>query len=139
MHIYGRGQIMKSIFKWTGGKRREIDKFINFLPTKINAYIEPFVGGGAVYFHLNNPGRNVINDFDNQVINFYKQFAISNALFLSELNRIGKITDHDLLSQEYYRQRNLDKKDGLKKLSEVEQAIRFFTVNQLAFSGNEKV
>ncbi len=129
---------LDAIFKWTGGKRREIKSFSSFFPNFLNdnyTYVEPFVGGGAVYFHLNNPGKNVINDFDAQVINFYNQFAISDTLFLSELNRIGKITDHDLLSEEYYKQRNFDKGSGLNKLTGVEQAVRFFTVNQLAFSG----
>jgi DNA adenine methylase len=129
---------MDPLFKYTGGKRREIKNFSSFFPSFINGdytYVEPFVGGGAVYFHLNNPGKNIINDFDDQVINFYNQFAINDKKFISELDRIGKITDHDLLSEEYYKQRNLDKNDGLKKISGVQQAIRFFTVNQLAFSG----
>jgi DNA adenine methylase len=103
------------IFKWTGGKRKEIDKFKSFFPSFVSdgtkyTYVEPFVGGGAVYFHLNNIfGKNVINDFDPLVSN--------------------------LLSKEYYRLRNQDKDGGLKKLTNVEKAIRFFIVNQLAFSG----
>jgi DNA adenine methylase len=129
------------IFKWTGGKRKEIDKFKSFFPSFVSdgtkyTYVEPFVGGGAVYFHLNNIfGKNVINDFDPLVSNFYKEFTLNDKFFASELKRIGKIKDHDLLSKEYYRLRNQDKDGGLKKLTNVEKAIRFFIVNQLAFSG----
>jgi DNA adenine methylase len=55
--------------------------------------------------------------------------------FVKELNRISQITDHDLLEKEYYKYRNLDRDNGLNKLTDAEKAIRFFVVNQLAFSG----
>ncbi len=127
------------IFKWTGGKRREIKEFGKFFPEIIEkkyTYIEPFVGGGAVYYYLNNSnGKNVINDFDELVINFYKEFLNKDEKFISELKRIGEITAHNLLEAEYYRLRNQDRNNGLEKLSNVDRAIRFFVVNQLAFSG----
>jgi len=131
------------IFKWTGGKRREIKHFEKFFPLfvskkEIYTYVEPFVGGGAVYHYLNNiTGNNVINDFDEQVVNFYREFCKADAFFLSELKRISAITAHDDLESEYYAQRDKDKikNGGLKNISSVDQAIRFFVVNQLAFSG----
>jgi|GEM_PF-1285277 len=132
---------LNPIFKWTGGKRREIKEFEGFFPdfvknNKKYTYVEPFVGGGAVFFHLNNfSGSNEINDFDPQVSNFYKEFRKQSERFISELTRIGKITDHGLLEAEYYRWRNKDKNNGLKHLASDNKAIRFFVVNQLAFSG----
>lgn len=132
---------LKPLFKWTGGKRREIKLFQKHFPDfvtnkKAYTYVEPFAGGAAVYWYLNNLiGKNIINDFDDQVVNFYKVFRKNDPVFVSELKRIGAITDHDELSKVYYAQRNKDKKGGLKKLSDVDQAIRFFVVNQLAFSG----
>jgi DNA adenine methylase len=51
------------------------------------------------------------------------------------LRQIGKITDHDKLEEEYYKLRNKDRDGGLDKLSSVQKAVRFFVVNQLAFSG----
>lgn len=129
------------IFKWTGGKRREIKNFEKFFPKFVSkneqyTYVEPFIGGGAVYWHLNNlKGKNVINDFDEQVVNFYKVFASGNSRFVSQLRQIAQITDHDALEKAYYEQRDKDKKGGLKNLSDTENAVRFFVVNQLAFSG----
>jgi len=129
------------IFKWSGGKRREIKVFEkyfpNFVKEKLNyTYVEPFAGGAAVYWYLNNlSGDNFINDFDSQVVNFYKVFATGQQLFVSELQRIAAITDHNTLELAYYEQRNKDKKGGLKNISDIDQAIRFFVVNQLAFSG----
>lgn len=132
---------LSPIFKWTGGKRREIKVFDKFFPDFVKAvqsydYVEPFAGGAAVYWHLNNlKGKNIINEFDEQVANFYRIFRDGDPRFVSELQRIGRITDHNELESVYYDQRNKDKKGGLKNLSDIERAIRFFVVNQLAFSG----
>ena len=132
---------LSPIFKWTGGKRREIKHFKSFFPGFVLSgesfsYVEPFAGGAAVYWHLNNVlGKNVLNDFDEQVINFYKQFRANNSSLVSRLRKIGALTEHDELENAYYEQRNKDKNGGLAKISDTEQAIRFFVVNQLAFSG----
>lgn len=132
---------LDAIFKWTGGKRKEIKFFEKFYPSFVKrgsayTYVEPFVGGGAVFFNLNNLlGRNVINDFDIDVVSFYKEFYKSNPKFTSELDRISKIKTHDELEAEYYSQRNKDRNNNYKNISSVDRSIRFFTVNQLAFSG----
>jgi DNA adenine methylase len=54
-----RAQHAKPFLKWAGGKRQLLDELDTRLPPgvregKIKTYIEPFVGGGAVYFHANN-------------------------------------------------------------------------------------
>lgn len=132
---------LSPIFKWTGGKRREIKSFKDYFPNFIKngeqyTYVEPFTGGGAVYWYLNNiSGNNIINDFDEQVINFYEQYKENSKEFVSSLQRINQIKDHDLLEEEYYFQRNKDRNHNIKNISKVDQAIRFFVVNQLAFSG----
>jgi site-specific DNA-adenine methylase len=61
------------IYKWTGGKRKEIKIFSKYYPdfTKNNnyTYIEPFFGGGAVYWDI-EANNYIINDIDNELINF---------------------------------------------------------------------
>ena len=50
----------KPFLKWAGGKRQLLDDIDSRLPQdvkktgKIDKYFEPFVGGGAVFFHLKN-------------------------------------------------------------------------------------
>ena len=51
---------MKPLLKWPGGKFREIARFYGMIPP-FARYIEPFFGGGALYFHL-MPERAAIND-----------------------------------------------------------------------------
>ena len=61
---------MKTIIKWPGGKSREIEKIRNLIPD-FDRYIEPFFGGGAVYFSL-EPSNAYINDISSMLMTFYK-------------------------------------------------------------------
>ena len=45
---------MKPIVKWSGGKTKEIPLFEKWYPENFDVYIEPFVGGGAVFFDGDN-------------------------------------------------------------------------------------
>lgn len=58
--------------KWAGGKRQLLSQIEKRLPPKFNTYIEPFVGGGAVFFYL-QPKKAVINDLNEALINVYVQ------------------------------------------------------------------
>lgn len=43
---------MKTLLKWVGGKGQLLPTLLNMIPSDINTYIEPFLGGGAVAFAL---------------------------------------------------------------------------------------
>lgn len=62
--------MLKPLIKWPGGKSSEIDRFASLIPD-YDRYIEPFVGGGAVYFYL-KPERAVINDISEDLMEFYR-------------------------------------------------------------------
>ena len=61
---------MNPIIKWPGGKSREIDKIQHLIP-KYKRYIEPFFGGGALYFHL-QPKSSAINDISSSLMQYYQ-------------------------------------------------------------------
>ena len=61
---------MNPIIKWPGGKSREIDKIEHLIPN-YKRYVEPFFGGGAVFFHL-APRSAAINDISESLIQYYK-------------------------------------------------------------------
>ena len=44
----------KPFLKWAGGKTQLIPYLLKYIPTEFNKYIEPFVGAGALFFHLNH-------------------------------------------------------------------------------------
>ena len=65
---------LKPLVKWSGGKGDEIKLFEKYFPEDFNTYIEPFVGGGAVYFYL-NPQKAVISDVHAELIDLYKSIG----------------------------------------------------------------
>lgn len=67
-------QKIKPIIKWTGGKYREFALFEKHIPT-FERYIEPFFGGGGVFFALQPKTPVVINDKSTDLIRFYKQIS----------------------------------------------------------------
>lgn len=62
---------MKPLIKWSGGKTDEISKFIHHIPDDYDTYLEPFIGGGALLFHL-NPAKAAISDVHKELIDFYQ-------------------------------------------------------------------
>ena len=61
---------MKPMIKYAGGKSREIEVIKKFIPEYKGRYIEPFLGGGALYFYL-EPEKSIINDVNSKLIEFY--------------------------------------------------------------------
>ena len=59
-----------SIIKWPGGKAREI-RYVSDLIPEYDRYVEPFFGGGAMFFHL-KPDCAVLNDISPNLIRFYR-------------------------------------------------------------------
>ena len=65
---------LKPLIKWSGGKSDEIKMFEKYFPEHYTRYIEPFIGGGSVYFYL-NPDNAVISDVHTELIDLYKSIG----------------------------------------------------------------
>ena len=65
---------LSPIIKWSGGKSDEIGEILKYLPPNWDTYLEPFVGGGALYFYL-CPQKAVINDIHKDLIALYKSLG----------------------------------------------------------------
>lgn len=70
---------MKPLIKWPGGKSREIQNIENLIP-RYDRYIEPFFGGGAVFFNL-EPQRAIINDTSPLLIELYRLVQVQDRQF----------------------------------------------------------
>jgi DNA adenine methylase Dam len=61
--------------KWVGGKAGLLRQLEEFFPHEIDRYIEPFLGGGAVFFHLKHrfpDMRAFLRDGNKELINCYR-------------------------------------------------------------------
>lgn len=81
---------MKPIIKYRGGKSKEIPQFLPFIPEFEGRYIEPFFGGGALYFHL-EPSHAVINDINTRLIDFYRGVQLHYPEMKAELAELERI------------------------------------------------
>ncbi|WP_278447135.1 DNA adenine methylase [Stutzerimonas kunmingensis] len=61
---------LQPIIKWAGGKRWLVRKAADLFPSDYENYIEPFLGGAAVYFHL-SPSSAFLSDVNSELINVY--------------------------------------------------------------------
>lgn len=61
---------MNPIIKWPGGKSREIGNIAHLIPP-FGRYVEPFFGGGALFFHL-APKAAAVNDISPMLMSFYR-------------------------------------------------------------------
>jgi DNA adenine methylase len=86
---------VNTLIKWPGGKAKEI-KYIEHLIPQYERYVEPFFGGGAMFFYL-NPRKAIINDISTNLILFYRLVKEQNKDFEKYL-RAYDTSFQDLLS-----------------------------------------
>ena len=85
----------KPFLKWAGGKGRLLAKLNKFFPKNYNRYFEPFIGGGAIFFHL-NPEKAVINDLNKELINLYGIIKKMPEDLMEELDKLqNKVCNKD--------------------------------------------
>jgi len=61
----------RPIIKWAGGKSQLLGELRSAMPPRYNKYIEPFVGGGALFFAL-APSRAILGDSNPELVNLYR-------------------------------------------------------------------
>jgi DNA adenine methylase len=109
--------------KWPGGKRWLASRLAaRIRPNLSGTYFEPFLGGGAVFFHV-RPAKAVLSDVNPELIATYRAIR-SDARAVLRILRT-----HSVDSQTYYAIRQT------KPTLQVEQAARMLYLNRTAFSG----
>lgn len=84
---------MRPLIKWPGGKSREYKNIEDIIPTDLNTYVEPFFGGGGIYFNL-EPKKTIINDINESLMTLYKFLKEENNKFKESLTQIAKDWDN---------------------------------------------
>ena len=80
---------LKPLFKYPGGKSSEY-KYLKKLFPDFNTYIEPFIGGGAVYW-ATDANNWIINDYSRELISIYKYCKDQNEVFIKYFEEISTI------------------------------------------------
>lgn len=114
--------------KWAGGKRWLTNRYAELLPLQFERYFEPFLGGGAVFFHL-QPDDAVLADKNGDLINVYQQIKER----WHELERA--LQRHQALHRkEYY----YEERSRLRK-SPLQRAAQFLYLNRTCWNGLYRV
>lgn len=114
--------------KWPGGKRWFISRHSDVLPGRFNRYIEPFLGGGSVFFHL-QPERAILGDTNAELIELFKVVAWRPKL----LERMLYEHQRKHGTCHYYRVR------GSIPANAVDRAARTLYLNRTCFNGMYRV
>lgn len=121
----------KPFLKWAGGKGALFPKIEKYLPSDYEKrrYVEPFVGGGAVFFRL-RPKKAIINDSNPDLMNVYRVIRDN----VEDLIKALKPKQKDVDSKEkYYEMRNK------KPRTPVTKAMRIIYLNKTCFNGLYRV
>lgn len=128
-----KNKLVAPVLKWVGGKRQLIETFSPLLPKRITSYCEPFVGGGALLFHL-QPNTAYVNDINKDLIGVYSVIKQNVDGLIEELKKHKNEADY------FYSVRNWDRdKEKYQSLSDVEKAARILYLNKTCYNGLYRV
>lgn len=65
---------LRPLLKWAGGKTQLLGELLPRIPANYGRYIEPFFGGGALFFAI-APENGVISDSNPELVNLYRSVA----------------------------------------------------------------
>lgn len=123
-------QKARPFIKWAGGKSQLMPAISKQFPAgdEIGKYFEPFLGGAAVFFHLEHP-RSFLSDSNNDLVELYRVVQQNVEELIDALRAHRNERDH------FYRVRSQDPSD----LSPVARAARLIFLNKTCFNGLYRV
>lgn len=151
-HVYNttrRKSSVKPFVKWVGGKGQLLEQLDSLFPKDFSdrkdvIYVEPFIGGGAMLFHVlakyDNISKAVVNDLNRDLVTCYrvvKEKPDELIAALGELQNEYRSKGNETERKElYYSKRELY---NSHKANEIETAALFIFLNKTAFNGLYRV
>jgi DNA adenine methylase len=116
--------MLTPLVKWSGGKGKEIQQFEKWIPKDYNIYLEPFIGGGALFFHL-EPKKAVIGDLHKELIDLYT--IVKNG----DIHKIKDFMDHHPNDEKVY----YEIRDKMEIKTQLDSANRFYYQRKTCYRG----
>ena len=114
--------------RWAGGKRWFVQNHASLIPTGFDRYIEPFLGSGAVYFHL-HPQRAILSDANEDLITAFQGIRDEPVAVMQHL-----LAHQQAHSESYYRTVRSSNPPLLSR-----RAARIIYLNRTCFNGIYRV
>ena len=125
----------RPFIKWAGGKTRVVNQILEFFPAEFDAYFEPFLGGGSLYFAI-APQKGNLNDMNHALISAYINIRDRCDALISELSRLQEeyyqLPTLETKQTYYYERRN--EYNGLS-LRSIRKSSLFIFLNKTCFNG----
>lgn len=140
---------MKPLIKYRGGKTREIPHIRWYVPRFSGRYVEPFFGGGALFFHL-EPRQAIVGDINAKLMGFYQGVRDDYPRLRHELDEVEALyaanrRDFEQLKREHPDERVEDKNEALyyrlramyngTQPKAFSDALLYYFINKTAYSG----
>ena len=116
----------RPILRWAGGKYQLTAAIRKLLPAFLGRYVEPMVGGGALFFSI-LPEQAILSDINPELINFYRVLRDQPGKLIDRMMAMRASTDS------YYKLRSTHQKSALWR------AVRFVYLNRLCWNGLYRV
>lgn len=130
----------KPLFVWAGGKNKMLKRYLPYMPKKVDTYVEPFFGGGAMYIHIvknYKPENLIINDINSDIIRIYKSIKNNLDAFLIRLdylcNNYLPMSKED--RKKYFFEVRHEHAFDYEKWSEAEEAATLYFLMKTGFNG----
>lgn len=139
----------KPFIKWAGGKTKLLTQFEYLLPNELDradnfTYIEPFVGGGAMLFHMlqrfPNIGHAIINDINPNLTTAYQVVRDTPELLVTELRRLQtefRQLNGEETKKEYFL--NIRRSYNIEQHDDITKTAMFIFLNRTCFNGLHRV
>lgn len=124
--------LCKPFIKWAGGKSQLLPELGKRIPRGFSSYFEPFLGGGALFFHL-KPAKSFLTDINPYLINCYSVVRDKVELLITDLEQ------HRYEEEYYYQTRNVDRTESYKHWNSIQKASRFIFLNKTCYNGLHRV
>ncbi len=116
---------IKPVIKWAGGKSSLLPQLLPLFPERYSRYVEPFLGGGAVFFSLRQSATSLLNDRNPELIELYATVRDFPIPLMAELDAMAKMYSEDF----YYSLRKQTPE------TQIMRSARTILLNKSGFNG----